>query len=379
MKRERLDGDAGRDTVLFVSIAAGLGGSTRSLATILAGLDPSLRRAVATPAAGKFPTLLSERGLASELVPIPKPNDRRVRRASRLVAAVRIARWARRNAGRLAAIHANGLQEVSLVAAAARASGAPVVMWIHDFEVYPWTRRLGPVWRRLLRGRDVRWAAVSGTARDVLVDSGLARRDEIEIVPNPIDPSDVRAERSETSDVVTVAFVGAAERRKGFDLLPDVDRELADVPLRWHLYASGSSDDDGAWARLRALPPERIAMFGKVEDVRPAYAGADVVFCPSRKESFCRVAAEAMLNGVPVVASDLEPLRELLGDDEAGLRFPAGDVEAAAAALRRLVGEPALRRSMGDRGRERARAFEPDRVVERLSAWYGVPVRTEVS
>ncbi len=39
-----------------------------------------------------------------------------------------------------------------------------------------------------------------------------------------------------------------------------------------------------------------------------------------------------MLNGIPVVASDIEPLRELLGDDEAGLLFPPGDAVAAAAA-----------------------------------------------
>lgn len=376
--RDRTGAPADRDTVLFVSIAAGLGGSTRSLVTVLSRLDPGVRRVLATPATGKLPALVAERGLADEQVPIPKPNDRRVRRASRIVAAYRIARWARRNAARLAAIHANGLQEVSLVAPAALASGVPLVMWIHDFEVYAWTRRLSPLVRRLLRGRDVRWAAVSGTARDVLVESGLADAKDVEIVPNPIDPDDVRAERLDRAGVVSVGFIGSAERRKGFHLLADVDRALADVSLRWDLYASSPSEDDPAWARLRALPPERITFHGKVEDIRPAYAESDVVFCPSLKESFCRVAAEAMLNAIPVVASDIAPLRELVGDD-AGVLFPPEDVLAAAAALRRLVLDPALRETLGGRGRERARDFEPDRVVERLTALYriaGVPAET---
>jgi glycosyltransferase involved in cell wall biosynthesis len=372
LSREAAPAGVRRDTVLFVSIAAGLGGSTRSLVTVLSRLDPGIRRVLATPAEGKLPALVRERGLAALDVPIPKPNDRRLRRASRLVAAARIARWARRHAARLAAIHANGMQEVSLVVPAAVASGVPLVMWIHDFEVYPWTRRLSPVWRRMLRGRDVRWAAVSGTARDVLVESGLAAAGDVEIVANPIDPDDVRAPRRTEPGVVSIAFVGSAERRKGFHLLPDVDRELADLPVRWRLYASSPTEDDPAWARLRALPADRITFHGKVEDIRPAYAGSDVVFCPSRKESFCRVAAEAMLNGIPVVGSDIGPLRELLGREEAGLLFPAEDVPAAGAALRRLVLDPALRKSLGGRGRERARDFEPERVVERLTALYGV-------
>ena len=61
--------------------------------------------------------------------------------------------------------------------------------------------------------------------------------------------------------------------------------------------------------------------------------------CPSVLESFCRVAAEAMLNGIPVVGSDLAPIRALLGDDEAGLLFPVGDTHRAAEAIARLVAD----------------------------------------
>jgi phosphatidylinositol alpha-mannosyltransferase len=356
--------------VAFVSIAAGLGGSTRSLATVLSGLDPGVRRVLVTPASGKFPDFVRERSLAEERVAIPKPASRTARRLSRPLAAVRIARWARRNRGRLAAIHANGLQEVSLVVPAALVSRVPLVMWIHDFESYPWTRRLGPVWRRLLRGRPVRWAAVSETARGVVVESGLATRDEIELVTNPIDPTDVRAGTRDATGS-SVGFIGSAERRKGFHLLPDVDRSLGDVPIRWEIFASPGPDESATWERLKSLPTDRVSLNGKVADIRPAYARCDVVFCPSIKESFCRVAAEAMLNGIPVVASDIPPLRELLGDDEAGLLFPPGDVEAAAASLRRLIGDPALRSTLGERGRARARAFEPATVVERLQSLYG--------
>ena len=78
-----------------------------------------------------------------------------------------------------------------------------------------------------------------------------------------------------------------------------------------------------------------------------------------------------MCNGLPVVATDIEPLHELVGDGEAGLLFPPGDAEAAAVALRRLLIDPALRRTCGERGRERAANFAPARVVDRLAELYG--------
>jgi glycosyltransferase involved in cell wall biosynthesis len=82
-----------------------------------------------------------------------------------------------------------------------------------------------------------------------------------------------------------------------------------------------------------------------------------VVVCPSVQESFCRVAAEAMLNGIPVVGSDLEPVRALLGDGDAGLLFPVGDVAAGAEAIVRLARDPGLRQRLGDQGRARAAVF----------------------
>lgn len=367
------EGGARGRTVLFVSIAAGLGGSTRSLATVMARLGPGVARVLAVPKEGKFPTLVREKGLAEGTIAIARPNDRRMRRLSRPATAFRIMRWARRHRREILAIHVNGLQEVSLAVPAALISRAPLVMWIHDFEVYPWTRRLGPIWRRLLRGHPVRWTAVSGTARRMIVESGLATAGEVVIVTNPIDPADVRAEWREASDPPAVGFIASADRRKGFHLLPEVDRELAEVRLRWRLFTGLPRGDlDPTWERLRALPESRISFSEKLRDVRDAYARCDVVFCPSLSESFCRVAAEAMLNGIPVVASDIEPLRELLGDDEAGLLFPPGDAVAAAAALRRVVENDVLRTQLGAAGRERARAFEPGRVVDRLSSLYGL-------
>ena len=96
--------------------------------------------------------------------------------------------------------------------------------------------------------------------------------------------------------------------------------------MHWLVFSRQTDDDlEATWQRLRAMAADgRVSLEGKFPDVREVYARCDVVVCPSVLESFCRVAAEAMLNGIPVVGSDLAPIRALLGDDEAGLLFPGG-------------------------------------------------------
>jgi phosphatidylinositol alpha-mannosyltransferase len=270
----------------------------------------------------------------------------------------------------IAAIHVNGPEELNIVAPAARVFRIPVVVWSHAREVSPWMRRLSWFWPYVLR--DVKFAAVSPLARQVLVDGGLARSDEVEIVPNPIDPGDVVGVPDGHEGVV-VGYLGSDAAYKGFRLLPQIIAELDDLPIRWLVFADQHpSSDPEAWEKLRRFASDSVSVVGKLSDVRDAYARCDIVLCPSLQESFCRVAAEAMLNGLPVVASDLEPLRHLLGEEDAGLLFPAGDVHAAGKEIRRLVDDPGLRESLGANGRDRAGTFDPAVVVSRLSALFGL-------
>lgn len=357
--------------MLFVALASGIGGSTRSLATVLAHLGPGVRRAVAVPGTGKLLPLLRSLSVVDAFVPLPRPPGERFQRLSRLAAAARIAAWVWRERRLLGAIHVNGPEELNVTAPAALLARVPVVVWSHARDVSRRTRVLAPLWRLLLRR--VAWAAVSESARQVLVRAGLARADRVEIVPNPIDPRDVLGPGREEADGVAVGYLGSDARYKGFHLLPDVIERLAGLPVRWLLFTNERSTGNGeVWARLRAMPGERVSVLGKLADVRLAYARCDIVFCPSLEETFCRVAAEAMLNGLPVVGSDLGPVRDLVGDGEAGLLFPAGDVDAAARAIRRLVLDRELRRGLGERGRARARAFAPGRVVAQLTGLYGL-------
>jgi len=94
------------------------------------------------------------------------------------------------------------------------------------------------------------------------------------------------------------------------------------------------------------------------------YARADIFVYPSRVESFGHPLLEAMAAGLPIVAADVPINRELCGN--AAVYFRPLDHDEFAATIKRIVGDPRLRRSLVERGFERLENFEWSGHVERL-------------
>lgn len=360
-------------TVLFVATPAALGGSNRSLATLLKSLDGKVLRVLASPPFGSFRELVEREGLADEYVTLPRRPGQPIDRFLRLLGGFKIAWWAVRNRRRLSVIHANALTGLNLAAPSAIATQRPIIVWIHDPVGSRWGTRLGPLLRRMLP--NLRIAAVSPTAEAVAVDNGVCDTGDATIIPNPIDPDEILANGERTDEPrVNIGILGGASHRKGFDLMPEVIAGLADLPVAWRLYVNLKPSDENrdVWRRLNEFPNSLVVPVGTTPNVREAYAELDIVFCPSRAESFCRVAAEAMMNGIAVVGSDIDPLKALLGDDQAGLIFHSADVDYAVAALRRLVENPDLRASLGRVGRARAALYSPDVISRDFFSLYGI-------
>ncbi|MGI8822214.1 MAG: glycosyltransferase family 4 protein [Acidimicrobiia bacterium] len=362
-----------RPGILFVATPGPLGGSNRSLITLFGQLEGKVTRILASPESGSFADLVRRENLVEEYVLLPRRPHHWTDRILRLAGGARIAWWLVRNRKRVAAIHANALTGLNLATPAAIVTRKPVVAWIHDPMGSTWGSRLGPVVRRLIPR--LRLAAVSETAEASAVANGLCRPGDAAIIPNPIEADEVVATDRRSNQRVTIGFLGGVTERKGFDLVPPVVAALDDEPVVFNLYVNLARRGDSGviWERLDHWGPDRVDPVGKLDDVRLAYAAVDIVWVASRSESFCRVAAEAMMNGIPVVAGDIPPLRDLLGDDEAGLLYPVEDTAAAAAALRRLIADPELRRRLGETGRERSAAFSPEAVTAKLLELYGLP------
>lgn len=242
---------------------------------------------------------------------------------------VSFARAARRAARGADLVHAHWLG--AGIAAMAARTPYVVQVWGTDVELarrMPWIARVVLRRARLVIAAST---ALADSARD------LGARD-VRVIPSGVElPADTGA----PADPPHVLFAGRLSAEKG---IADLVEAAAGMPL----VVVG----DGP---LRSRVPQAV---GFVAPARLAeyYQRASVVACPSRREGFGVVAAEAMAWGRPVVATAVGGLRDLVVDGETGLVVPPGDVRALRAALERLLGDAALRARLGAAARERARA-----------------------
>jgi glycosyltransferase involved in cell wall biosynthesis len=108
-----------------------------------------------------------------------------------------------------------------------------------------------------------------------------------------------------------------------------------------------------------------------LESVAPLLAGADLYLLPSQSESFGLSALEALASGVPVVASRVGGLPEVVRDGETGWLFPIGDVDAMADAAIALLRDPERWRVVSAAAAADARArFATDDIVSQYEALY---------
>jgi phosphatidylinositol alpha-mannosyltransferase len=207
--------------------------------------------------------------------------------------------------------------------------------------------------------------AVSPSARRVQVRH--LGGDAIEI-PNGVDVAALAPTGPRATD--TVAFVGRFdEPRKGMPVLLDALARLRRPELRLVVVGRGDAAalPPAVPARRRRRPHggggrfPQVEVLGAVDDARKAAVlGAATVFCAPQTggESFGIVLTEALAAGAPVLASDLDAFRAVLGDPPAGVLFRAGDPDALAAALGALLDDPARRAALSLAGRARVAEFD---------------------
>lgn len=174
-----------------------------------------------------------------------------------------------------------------------------------------------------------------------------------------------------------VGFVGgmdAAHAFKGIDVLL---KAIARLPANVHLQLTG-------YGSLRAKYEkqaqelgiqDRCHFLGKARDgeLPSLYRSMDVLAFPStsQAEAFGLVALEAQACGIPVVASDLPGVREVVQDKQTGFLVPVGDVEELAAHLRLLLESPEMRHSFGQAAHQRiGRDFSWETHMQKLVSVY---------
>jgi len=177
----------------------------------------------------------------------------------------------------------------------------------------------------------------------------------------PWDPPPPGPER--TARVAVAA--GRLAPEKGFDRLVDAWARVAEVHPDWCLHIHGSGDlRDRLQQRIDAHGlTDRVLLRGYTADIRAAYDEASMYVMSSRHEGLPMVLLEAMSTGLPLVSFDCPRGPGEIVTPENGILVPDGDVPGLAAAITRLIGDPDLRRRLGEQGRRDALAYRWEAIL----------------
>lgn len=189
----------------------------------------------------------------------------------------------------------------------------------------------------------------------------------VHMIPNWVIPTTSGHHRivSEESGFVNVCGVGRLSREKGFDILIDAVKILTtrNVRVKCDVFGSGPEEHRLAACIYRYGLNGVVKLRGQVPGIRGMLASYDVVVIPSRKESFGIVALEAYDAGVPVVASDIPGLNEVVNDSDTGLLFPIGNAEALADCIQRVAIDEELRSKVIQNGKRRLGDYSPSNTL----------------
>nr|WP_294503838.1 glycosyltransferase family 4 protein [uncultured Rhodopila sp.] len=218
-----------------------------------------------------------------------------------------------------------------------------------------------------------RWLPVSSFNGDMVMREVGVARDRVRTLFNGIDLS--RARHAEArgraatrarlglpADARIALFVGDLSEAKGVDdILAIQNLMLAAEPASIMVWVGDGALRD----EVQRTAGPRVLVLGRRGDVPDLLCASDVLLVPSRWfEAFSLVAAEAAAAGVPVVASRIGGIPEVVLDGETGLLITPGDRKALLAAVALLLGDAELCDRLGSAARRRAEAaFCLDRMV----------------
>lgn len=227
---------------------------------------------------------------------------------------------------------------------------------------------------------------VTDAIRRQLLASGLSADDQVVALPGGVDaeryrpdaPSahglDARDVLKVPPDVPLIGLVGGFRVMKGHETVVAAAARLAAAGLPFHLVFIGQ----GPFAEcVRDLVQaaglaDRVSLVGFVDDLPVTMAALDVaLYAPLESDGMSRVLWEYLASAVPVVATRVGVVPEVLEDGATALLVPAGEPVPLAAAIARLLRDASLRQRLGAAGADLVRErFSGARLVERLTALY---------
>jgi glycosyltransferase involved in cell wall biosynthesis len=163
--------------------------------------------------------------------------------------------------------------------------------------------------------------------------------------------------------------VGSLVPHRGYEMLLNAARHWRDLDPQPLLVIVGEGRQRGALQRRIETEGLPVRLIGRQDDIGELLAAADAAILPSRWEARSLLAQEALRRGVPLVATAVGGLPELVGD--AAELVPYGDAGALGEAVARLLDDTARRQELVAAGRAQARTWptEDETIAQVLSVY----------
>ena len=256
-------------------------------------------------------------------------------------------------------LHANAV-------AAMASRGVTGVRWLQSIQ----TTQPSPRWhwwlQRIVQHAADKVVVPSESVATVARDWADVPAEKVVVIPNAVDLPARGAggvpEQAEHADHC-IGFVGRLDPIKR---VPDLVAAMAQLPTDYTLdiWGEGSHRPSIEAAIAKHRVAQRVTLHGAIASPSDALQQIDCLVLPSQAEGFGLVLIEAMAAGVPVVATRVPGIREVVRDEQTGLLTPPADPPALAAAIERVLHDDALRARLIANGRQEVAAkYTWDRVL----------------
>jgi glycosyltransferase involved in cell wall biosynthesis len=240
-------------------------------------------------------------------------------------------------------------------------------------------------WKRWLLAKIEKIAAivttkiicVSNHDKELALKFKVAPLEKLTVVYNGVDPKPfLNAQRNRTDSKVIVTFVGRLAPPKDLTMLLKAVKPLAGIEVL--IVGDGELRKEVEKYILKNGLSKKVFLLGEREDVPEILVNSDVFVLPSRWEGLPFTIIEAMMAGLPVIASKVGGVPELVDDGITGFLVPPGDYRSLAQAIQKLVDDKNLREVMGKNGREKAlKLFTVERMLSETAKVYDEVLRTK--
>ena len=287
-------------------------------------------------------------------------------------------------------VHAHSFDADLVALRACAGTQIPVVITCQSFSYLDWAKRYSDhyrKWEKPLRTMVSVTRAMAEKIKSLPVFADIPHK-VIYNVPSerffcPPDAAARAASRKQLGiepEEVLITCTATFHPIKGHIVLADAFSTLAPTHGQTKLILIGDTLGQPEYLKIKEQVEDslkhpmccgRIQIIEGCHDAEPVLRATDIYVQPSFMEALSVATAEAMAMGIPVVASGVGGLKEMITEGANGFQVEPGDAQQLANALQRLIDNPSLRRSMGATASNYAKThFSPDVAAERYAAVY---------